>query len=107
MGHVGYPGRTVYCTTKHAIEGFTKALAVELAPHGIRVNSVAPTFLETAMTAAMFEDETFRAEVLGRIPLGRLGTVEEVAAAIVFLASPAASLVTGASLRADGGWTAI
>ncbi|HKG39308.1 MAG TPA: SDR family oxidoreductase [Conexibacter sp.] len=107
MGHVGYPGRSVYCTTKHAIEGLTKALAVELAPHGIRVNSVAPTFLETAMTAAMFEDETFRAEVLGRIPLGRLGTVDEVAAAIVFLASPAASLITGASLRADGGWTAV
>jgi len=107
MGHVGYPGRSVYCTTKHAVEGLTKALAVELAPHGIRVNSVAPTFLETAMTAAMFEDETFRAEVLGRIPLGRLGTVDEVAAAIVFLASPAASLITGASLRADGGWTAV
>ncbi|HEX6388320.1 MAG TPA: SDR family oxidoreductase, partial [Solirubrobacteraceae bacterium] len=107
MGHVGYPGRSVYCATKHAIEGMTKALAVELAPHGIRVNAVAPTFLETAMTVAMLDDDAFRGDVLGRIPLGRLGTVEEVAAAIVFLVSPAASLITGASLRTDGGWTAI
>jgi NAD(P)-dependent dehydrogenase (short-subunit alcohol dehydrogenase family) len=106
MGHVGAPGRTVYCATKHAVEGLTKALAVELAPHGIRVNSVAPTFVETPMTKPFLADEEFRAEVIGRIPLGRIGSVSDVAAAVVFLASPAAALVTGTSLVVDGGWTA-
>jgi NAD(P)-dependent dehydrogenase (short-subunit alcohol dehydrogenase family) len=107
MGHVGYAGRTAYCTSKHALEGLTKALAVELAPHGIRVNSVAPTFVETPMTRPMLADPAFSAEVLARIPLGRLGLPEEVAAAVVFLASDAAGLITGTSLRADGGWTAV
>ena len=106
MGHVGAAGRTVYCMTKHALEGLTKALAVELAPHNIRVNSVAPTFIETPMTAPFFEEPRFRDWVLSRIPLGRLGKLDEVVAAVAFLASPAASLITGASLVVDGGWTA-
>jgi NAD(P)-dependent dehydrogenase (short-subunit alcohol dehydrogenase family) len=106
MGHVGAPRRSVYCATKHAVEGLTKALAVELAPHGIRVNSVAPTFVETPMTAPFLADEEFRADVLERIPLGRIGTVEDVVGAVLFLASPAAALVTGTSLLVDGGWTA-
>ena len=106
MGHVGSPGRTVYCLTKHALEGLTKAAAVELAPHGIRVVSLAPTFIETPMTAPMLADAAFGKFVLDRIPLGRVGTAAEVAAACVFLLSPAASLITGSSLLADGGWTA-
>jgi NAD(P)-dependent dehydrogenase (short-subunit alcohol dehydrogenase family) len=106
MGHVGASERTVYCMCKHAIEGLTKAMAVELGPSNIRINSVAPTFLETPMTDAFFTDQNFRDCVTRMIPLGRVGTPQEVAAAIVFLASPAASLITGASLLIDGGWTA-
>lgn len=106
MGHVGSPNRTVYCMTKHALEGLSKAMAVELAPQGVRVNCVAPTFIETPMTAPMLADPQFRRFVLDRIPLGRTGTAEEVAAAVVFLASPASSLITGTSLLVDGGWTA-
>jgi NAD(P)-dependent dehydrogenase (short-subunit alcohol dehydrogenase family) len=106
MGHVGAAGRTVYCMTKHALEGLTKALAIELAPHNIRVNSIAPTFIETPLTAPFFEEPRFREWVLNRIPLGRLGKLDEVSAAVAFLASPAASLITGASLLVDGGWTA-
>jgi NAD(P)-dependent dehydrogenase (short-subunit alcohol dehydrogenase family) len=106
MGHVGAAGRTVYCMTKHAIEGLTKAMAVELAPLGIRVNSVAPTYIETPMTRPFFEDASFREDVLRRIPLGRTGSIQEVAAAVAFLASSAASLITGTSLVVDGGYTA-
>ncbi len=107
MGHVGSErDRTVYVMTKHAIEGLTKAMAVELAPKGVRVVSIAPTFIDTPLVRPFFDDPTFRQWVLDRIPLGRLGTVEEVASAVVFLASPAASLVTGSSLLVDGGWTA-
>jgi NAD(P)-dependent dehydrogenase (short-subunit alcohol dehydrogenase family) len=107
MGHVGSDlNRTVYVMTKHAIEGLTKAMAVELAPRGVRVVSIAPTFVTTPLTKPFFEDPVFRNWVLDRIPLGRLGTVEEVASAVVFLASPAAALVTGSSLLVDGGWTA-
>jgi NAD(P)-dependent dehydrogenase (short-subunit alcohol dehydrogenase family) len=106
MGHVGSPRRTVYCMTKHALEGLTKAMAVELAPSGIRVNSVAPTFIETPMTAPMLADPAFRAFVEEMIPLGRTGWPEDVAAAVVYLASPAANMVTGTSLLVDGGWTA-
>lgn len=106
MGHIGAAGRTVYCLTKHALEGLTKAMAVELAPHGIRVNSVAPTFVETPMTAPMFQRKEFSDWVHARIPLGRLGQPRDVAAAIVFLASPSAAMITGTSLLIDGGWTA-
>jgi NAD(P)-dependent dehydrogenase (short-subunit alcohol dehydrogenase family) len=106
MGRVGAERRTVYCMTKHAIEGLTKAMAVELAPENIRVNAIAPTFLETPMTASFFADPEFRNWVLSRIPLGRIGRMDEVTGAIVFLASPAASLITGTSLAVDGGWTA-
>jgi NAD(P)-dependent dehydrogenase (short-subunit alcohol dehydrogenase family) len=107
MGHVGSERhRTVYVMTKHALEGLTKAMAVELAPKGVRVVSIAPTFIDTPLVRPFFDDPTFRKWVLDRIPLGRLGTVEEVASAVVFLASPAAALVTGSSLLADGGWTA-
>ena len=107
MGRVGAAERTIYCATKHAMEGFTKALAIELAPYGVRVNAVAPTFLDTPLTAPFFaKDPAFRASVLRRIPMGRLGTVAEVASVIAFLASPAARFVTGESIAVDGGWTA-
>jgi len=106
MGHVGASKRTVYCMTKHALEGLTKAMAVELAPLNIRVNAVAPTFLDTPMTAPFLANPEFRDWVTSRIPLGRLGRADEVAAAIVFLSSPASSLITGTSLLVDGGWTA-
>jgi NAD(P)-dependent dehydrogenase (short-subunit alcohol dehydrogenase family) len=107
MGHVGSElNRTVYVMTKHAIEGLTKAMAVELAPKGVRVVSIAPTFVTTPLTKPFFDDPVFKKWVLDRIPLGRLGMAEEVAQAVVFLASPAAALVTGSSLLVDGGWTA-
>ncbi|MCC5869172.1 MAG: SDR family oxidoreductase [Gammaproteobacteria bacterium] len=106
MGHVGAPDRSVYCASKHAVEGMAKAMAVELAPRGIRVNTVAPTFVETPMTRPMLDDPAFRDSVLGSIPMGRLATPEEIAAAVVFLASGDAGMVTGTSLRVDGGWTA-
>jgi NAD(P)-dependent dehydrogenase (short-subunit alcohol dehydrogenase family) len=92
--------------TKHAVEGLTKAMAVELGPLGIRVNAVAPTYIETPMTQPFLASAAFRGEVLQKIPLGRIGTIDEVVAAVTFLASPAASLITGASLLADGGYTA-
>jgi NAD(P)-dependent dehydrogenase (short-subunit alcohol dehydrogenase family) len=106
MGHVGAANRTVYCATKHAVEGLTKALGVELAPEGIRVLSIAPTFVRTAMTAPQLDDPEVRAQLLAQIPQGRFGTTQEVASAAVYAASPAASLMTGTSLVLDGGWTA-
>ena len=107
MGHVGGAGRSVYCASKHAMEGMTKAMAIDLAPHRIRVNSVCPTFVVTPMTAPYFEDEAFRADTLGRIPLGRLAQVNDVTGAVVFLASDASAMITGSALKVDGGWTAI
>jgi NAD(P)-dependent dehydrogenase (short-subunit alcohol dehydrogenase family) len=106
MGHVGGPTRTVYCATKHAMEGFTKAMAIELAAHKIRVNTLAPTFIETPMTRPFFQNEEFRKDTLARIKLGRLGQLEDLTGAIVFLASDASALMTGTSLVVDGGWTA-
>ena len=107
MGHVGAVNRSVYCMTKHALEGLTKAMALELAPHGIRVVSIAPTFIETPMYRKMrTEKPEFEKWVTDRIPAGKAGQPEDVAAAVVFASSPAASLVTGTSLLVDGGWTA-
>ena len=93
------PTARVYCATKHALEGLTKAMAMELGPHGIRVNTVCPTFIETPMTRAVFRDAAFRQSVLAKIKLGRLGGVEDVMGAVVFLASDASSMVTGTALR--------
>ena len=107
MGHVGGARRTVYCASKHAVEGMTKAMAIDLAPHRIRVNTVCPTFILTPMTAAFLDDEAFHADTLGRIPLGRLGEPSDVTGAVVFLASDAAAMITGSALKVDGGWTAI
>src|SRR5258708_12538068 len=107
MGHVGTErARTVYVMTKHAVEGLTKAMAVELAPRGVRVVSIAPTFVMTPLTKPFLDDPETRKWILDRIPLGRTGTVEEVANAVLFLASPAASLVIGSSLLVDAGCTA-
>jgi len=106
MGHVGSPQRSVYCMTKHAIEGLSKAMAIELAPLGIRVNTVAPTFVDTPLTRPFFENPAFTEFVMRMIPAKRLGTLDEVAAAVLYLASPASGIVTGTSLRLDGGWTA-
>jgi NAD(P)-dependent dehydrogenase (short-subunit alcohol dehydrogenase family) len=106
MGRVGGMNRSVYCATKWGLEGLVRASAIELAPHGIRVNAVAPTFVATPLTKPFFEEPAFAAWVMERLPIGRLATVEEVAAAVVYLASPAAASVTGTSLAVDGGWTA-
>jgi NAD(P)-dependent dehydrogenase (short-subunit alcohol dehydrogenase family) len=106
MGHVGGANRTLYCASKWAMEGFSRAMAIELAPHGIRVNTLCPTFIETPLTKPFFEDLKFKSEVLSRIKLGRLGAVEDLMGAVVFLASAASALVTGSSLIVDGGWTA-
>jgi NAD(P)-dependent dehydrogenase (short-subunit alcohol dehydrogenase family) len=106
MGHVGGPNRTLYCASKWAMEGFSKAMALDLAPHGIRVNTLCPTFIETPMTRPFLENEAFKQSVLSKIKIGRLGTVEDLMGAIVFLASDASSLMTGSSLVVDGGWTA-
>ena len=106
MGHVGAPNRSVYCASKAGLEGLTKAMAVELGPLKIRVNTICPTFIETPMTAPFLTDEAFRTSVLAKIKLGRLGAVEDIMGAVVFLASDASALTTGSSLMADGGWTA-
>jgi NAD(P)-dependent dehydrogenase (short-subunit alcohol dehydrogenase family) len=106
MGHVGGANRSLYCASKWAMEGFSKAMAIDLAPHGVRVNTLCPTFIETPMTKSFLENAAFKESVLAKIKLGRLGTVEDLMGAIVFLASDASSLMTGSSLIIDGGWTA-
>ncbi|WP_321852330.1 SDR family NAD(P)-dependent oxidoreductase [Burkholderia diffusa] len=105
MGHVGAARRTVYCATKHAVEGMTKAIAAELGEHGIRVNTICPTFIETPMTKPFFVDAAFRDFVLGKLKLGRLGVPEDIMGAVVFLASDASALMTGSALMLDSGWT--
>ena len=106
MGHVAFAGRSLYCASKWAMEGMSKAFALDLAPHGIRSNVIAPTFIETPLTQPYLEDPAFKAGVLAKIKLGRLGQVEDMMGAGLFLASDASSLVTGTSLLVDGGWTA-
>jgi NAD(P)-dependent dehydrogenase (short-subunit alcohol dehydrogenase family) len=106
MGHVGGANRSLYCASKWAMEGFSKAMAIELAPHGIRVNTLCPTFIETPLTKPFFENAAFKESVLAKIKLGRLGAVEDLMGAVVFLASDASALMTGSSLVVDGGWTA-
>ena len=105
MGFVGGKLRAAYCSSKGGVVQLTKALAIEWAPYGINVNGVAPTFLRTPFTAAMFEDQEFYEEVVGNILFGRLGEVEDVLGAIVFLASSASDLITGHTILVDGGWT--
>ncbi len=107
LGHVGSARRTIYCTSKFAVEGMTKAIAVELAPQGIRANTVCPTYIETDLTRPTLTNPDHRSDILSRIPMGRIGEVNDVTGAILFLASDAASLITGASLTVDGGWTAV
>ncbi|MEO0797624.1 MAG: SDR family oxidoreductase [Pseudomonadota bacterium] len=106
MGQVGGIERTVYCATKHAIDGLTKAMAIEAGPHGIRVNAIGPTFIRTPLTQSTFEDPERRAWVESKIKLGRVGEVEDIMGPLVFLASDAGALVTGINLLVDGGWTA-
>tara|TARA_R110002020_G_scaffold41053_1_gene121012 strand:- start:2993 stop:3757 length:765 start_codon:yes stop_codon:yes gene_type:complete len=105
MGHVAGPDRAVYAASKFAVEGLSKAMAIELGPDNIRVNTVCPTFIETDLTAKNLSNPDFRAWVLSKIVLGRLGRIEDLMGPIVFLASDASALVTGASLLVDGGWT--
>ncbi len=106
MGHVGGPNRTLYCASKWGLEGFNKALALDLAAHGIRSNIIAPTFIETPLTKPFFEDAAFKTSVLSKIKLGRIGQVEDLMGAVLFLACDASAMVTGTSLLVDGGWTA-
>lgn len=106
MGFVGSEQRTLYCMSKHAVEGLTKALAIEVASDGIRVNSVAPTFVKTPLTEPMLKDPEFKQFVLSMIPLGKLAVPDDVANACIYLLSDLASMVTGTCLKVDGGWTA-
>lgn len=106
MGHVGGPRRTLYCASKHALEGMTKALAWELGPEGIRVNTLCPTFFRTPLTEPMLADPGFSDFVIKRIALGRIGELQDLMGPIVFLASEASSMITGTALMVDGGWTA-
>ncbi|WP_194096384.1 SDR family NAD(P)-dependent oxidoreductase [Marivivens aquimaris] len=106
MGHVGGPDRAVYCASKHAIEGMTKAMALEFGPSGIRMNTVCPTFIRTPLTEATFADPERFAWITENIALGRVGELSDMMGAVLFLATPASALVTGTSLKVDGGWTA-
>jgi NAD(P)-dependent dehydrogenase (short-subunit alcohol dehydrogenase family) len=106
MGHVGGASRSLYCASKWGLEGMSKAFAIDLAKHRIRSNTIAPTFIETPLTRPFLADPAFRDSVLAKIKLGRLGTVEDLMGAVLFLASGASALMTGSSIVIDGGWTA-
>ena len=106
MGHVGGIDRAVYCATKHAVEGMTKAMAMEWGSHGIRVNTICPTFILTPLTQSTFDNPERRAWIESKIKLGRVGHVEDIMGAVLYLASDASALVTGTALKIDGGWTA-
>ncbi len=106
MGHVGGIDRAVYAATKHGLEGMTKAMAIEWGPLGIRVNTICPTFIRTPLTESTFADPERVAWIMSKIKLGRVGEVEDIMGAVVFLASDAAALITGTALLVDGGWTA-
>ena len=106
MGHVGGPKRALYCASKHAMEGFTKALAWEVAKDHVRVNTICPTFIETELTKPYLADPEFRTFVTSRIARGTLGQLHEIMGPVIFLASDASSLMTGSALMLDGGWTA-
>ena len=106
MGHVGGIDRAVYSASKHAVEGFTKAMAIEWGPHQIRVNTICPTFIRTPLTQSTFDNPERRKWIEDKIKLGRIGEVEDIMGAVVFLASDASSLITGSALMIDGGWTA-
>ncbi|SDU48268.1 SDR family NAD(P)-dependent oxidoreductase [Stappia sp. ES.058] len=106
MGHVGGVDRTVYAASKHALEGLTKAMAIELGKHAIRVNTICPTFVATALTATTMQDPDRMDWIRSKIHLGRVGEVTDVTGAVVFLASDSAALITGSSVMIDGGWTA-
>ncbi len=106
MAHVGGLERAVYCASKFAVEGFTKAMSIELGPSKIRVNTVCPTFIKTALTENTLNDPIKKDWVLGKIKLNRFGEIEDVMGAIIYLASDASALVTGSSMMIDGGWTA-
>ena len=106
MGHISGPTRSIYSASKWGLEGMNKGFALDLAPHGIRSNTIAPTFIETPMTRPFMEDPVARANIVSKIKLGRLGTVEDIMGAVLFLAADASALITGTSLIVDGGWTA-
>ena len=106
MGIVGGLERSVYCASKHAVEGFTKAMAIEYGPYGIRINTICPTFILTDLTRPTFENAKKRKWIEEKIKLGRVGKVEDIMGAVIYLASDASSLVTGSALMVDGGWTA-
>ena len=106
MGHVGGIDRAVYSASKHAVEGFTKAMAIEWGPHQIRVNTVCPTFIRTPLTQSTFDNPDRKEWIESKIKIGRIGEVEDIMGAVVFLASAASSMVTGSALMVDGGWTA-
>lgn len=106
MGHVGGANRALYCASKWAVEGMSKSFALDLAPYAIRSNTIAPTFIETPLTRPYFEDAVFKAAVLAKIKLGRIGQVEDLMGPVVFLAGAGSALMTGTSLIVDGGWTA-